>query len=87
MRTFKVIPKEIKEQILNRIKNEGVTVTQAAADAGLSPKTIYNWLRGKTLSNLSILEVSRLRRENKLLLELIGKLTLEKETNKRTKKS
>lgn len=87
MGTFKVIPKEVREQILNRIKNEGVTVTQAAADAGLSPKTIYNWLRGKTLSNVSILELSRLRRENKLLMELIGKLTLEKENQKRLKKS
>ena len=87
MGTFKVIPKEVKEQVLNRIKNEGVIVIQAAADAGISSKTIYNWLRGKTLANVSFLEVSRLRRENKLLLELIGKLTLEKETNKRTKKS
>lgn len=87
MNTFKIIPKEIKEQILNRIKNEGVTVIQAAKDAGLSPKTIYNWLRGKAFSNVSILEVSRLRRENKLLLEMIGKFTLEKETEKRLKKS
>lgn len=87
MGTFKVIPKEIKEQILNRIKNEGVTVAQAAADHGLSVKTIYNWLRAKTFSNVSILEVSRLRRENKLLLEMIGKITLEKETEKRLKKS
>lgn len=87
MGTFKVIPKEIKEQILNRIKNEGVTVTQAAKDHGLSPKTLYNWLRAKTLSNVSILEVSRLKRENKLLLQMIGKLTLEKEQNQRLKKN
>lgn len=87
MKTFKVVPREIKEQILNRIKNEGVTVIQAATDAGLSPKTIYNWLRAKTLSNVSILEVSRLRRENRLLLEMLGKWSLEKEQDKRTKKS
>lgn len=87
MSTFKVVPKEIKEQILNRIKNEGVTVSQAASDAGLSTKTIYNWLRAGTLSNISVLEVSRLRRENKLLLELIGKLTLDKEQDRRIKKN
>ncbi len=87
MKTFKVIPREIKEQILNRIKNEGVTVIQAANDAGLSPKTIYNWLRAKTFSNVSILEVARLRRENRLLLEMLGKWSLEKEQDKRTKKS
>ena len=33
MGTFKFIPKEIKEQILKRIKEEGVTVSQAATDA------------------------------------------------------
>ena len=60
---------------------------QAANDAGLSPKTIYNWLRAKTLANVSILEVSRLRRENRLLLEMLGKWSLEKEQDKRTKKS
>ncbi len=87
MKTFKVVPGEIKEQILNRIKNEGVTVIQAATDAGLSPKTIYNWLRAKTFSNVSILEVARLRRENRLLLEMLGKWSLEKEQDKRTKKS
>jgi len=87
MKTFKIIPREIKEQILNRIKNEGVTVIQAATDAGLSPKTVYNWLRAKTLSNVSILEVARLRRENKLLLEMLGKWSLEKEQDKRIKKS
>lgn len=87
MSTFKVIPKEMKEQILNRIKNEGVTVAAAANDAGISSKTIHNWLRSTTYTGVSILEVSRLRRENKLLLEMIGTLTLEKEAQKRVKKN
>ena len=64
MGTFKFVPKEIKEQILRRIKEEGVTVSQAAADAGISSKTIYNWMRSKTLSDGSILEISRLKRED-----------------------
>lgn len=75
MGTFKFIPKEIKEQILKRIKEEGITVTQAATDAGISSKTIYNWMRNKTLSDGSVLEISRLKRENKELLEIIGRLT------------
>ncbi|MEK7534101.1 MAG: transposase [Patescibacteria group bacterium] len=74
MGTFKFIPKEIKEQILKRIKEEGITVT-TAADAGISPKTIYNWMRSKTLSDGSILEISRLKRENRELAEIIGRLT------------
>jgi transposase-like protein len=83
MGTFKYIPKEIKEQILKRIKEEGVTVKQAADDAGISTKTIYNWMRGKTVSDGSILEISRLKRENKELLEIIGELTHEVKKSKK----
>lgn len=75
MGTFKFIPKEIKEQILKRIKEEGITVTQAALDAGISSKTIYNWMRSKNLSDGSVLEISRLKRENRELAEIIGRLT------------
>ncbi len=75
MGTFKFIPKEIKEQILKRIKEEGITVAQAATEHGISTKTIYNWLRNKTIPDGSILEISRLKRENKELLEIIGELT------------
>jgi len=75
MGTFKFIPKEIKEQILKRIKEEGITVSQAANDAGISSKTIYNWMRSKTLSDGSVLEISRLKRENRELAEIIGRLT------------
>lgn len=75
MGTFKAVPKETKEQILKRIKEEGITVVQAATDAGISPKTIYNWMRGKIGEGGSVLEISRLKRENKELLEIIGELT------------
>ena len=83
MGTFKFIPKEIKEQILKRIKEEGITVTVAAADAGISSKTIYNWMRSKTLTDGSVLEISRLKRENKELLEIIGELTHEVRKSKK----
>ena len=75
MGTFKAVPKETKEQILKRIKEEGITVVQSATDAGISPKTIYNWMRGKIGEGGSVLEISRLKRENKELLEIIGELT------------
>lgn len=83
MGTVKFIPKEIKEQILKRIKEEGITVAVAAADAGISTKTIYNWMRGKTLTDGSVLEISRLKRENKELLEIIGELTHEVKKSKK----
>ena len=83
MGTFKVISKETKEQILRRIKEEGITVASAAADAGISTKTIYNWIRSSTIVDHSTLEINRLKRENKDLAELVGYLTLNLERTKK----
>lgn len=71
------IVKEIKDRILFRIKNEGVSGAQAARDAGISSKTVYGWLAKESLNNVSILELNRLKRENEGLCKIIGKLTLE----------
>ncbi len=74
---FKVIPKEIRDQVLTRIKNDGIPVSQAAKEHGVNPKTVYNWLRGTATANPNILEISRLKRENKELKEIIGHITHE----------
>lgn len=50
MSGFKAIPKEIKDQVLVRVK-EGVPVAQLADEHGISAKTIYIWISkesGKT---------------------------------------
>jgi len=87
MGTFKVISKELKEQILKRIKEEGITVVQASADHGISTKTIYNWMRNKGVQSANILEISRLKRENKELLEIIGRLTHDLTRSKKIKET
>lgn len=84
---FKPIDKNIKDQIIGRIKNNGEAVSKLALEYSVSPKTIYGWLRKKSDSNVSTLEYSRLKRENKLLLEIVGKLTLEKNQINNLKKS
>lgn len=74
---FKAIPKEIKDQVLSRIKFEGVSVNQAAKDAGISIKTVYSWISVESRkSDCSIIEINRLRRENEGLYQIIGKLTV-----------
>ena len=78
---FKAISKDIKDQIISRIKNNGETVTSLAVEYTVSPKTIYTWLRTKSDNSVSFLEYARLKREHKLLLEIVGKLTLEKTTS------
>lgn len=46
MRKLKIAP-EVREQIINRIKNEGVSVAQAAKEHGVSDASIYNWIGAK----------------------------------------
>lgn len=82
MGTVKVISKEIREQVLLRMKNEGLTVVQAARDHGLHPKTVYNWVH-RSATNLDLLELSKLKRENKELREIIGTITHELHKHKK----
>ncbi len=70
------ISKEVKDQILKRIKDEGVSVTQAAEEHGISTATIYAWLTKGVSKNPSWLEVAKLKKENKALLELVGEITM-----------
>ena len=83
MGTFRVIPKEIKEEVLGKIKNEGLTVSLASKNYGINNRTIYAWLKKATINNPSILEISRLRRENRELKEIIGMITHELHKHKK----
>ena len=83
MGTFRVISKEIKEQILKRIKDDGVSAAQAARDAGISSKTIYNWLSRGITQGSEILENRRLKKEIEGLYCLVGKLTSMLESSKK----
>ena len=84
---FKPIAQDIKDQIISRIKNNGEAVSKLALEHGISVKTIYGWLRKTSNNSVSFLEHARLKREHKLLLEIVGKLTLEKSKNSSLKKS
>ncbi len=87
MGNFHFIPKDVKEQILNRVKNECATVADLARDHAISETTIYGWLKKGSTPQVNFLEHARLKRENKLLLELVGKLSLEKERSTSFKKN
>jgi len=77
------ISQDRKDEVLTAVKN-GLTVMHAAEQYEVSSKTIYAWLRKQSdNTETSNLELSRLRRENAELKEIIRALTLEK---KRTKK-
>ena len=69
------ISQEVKDQIIKRVKEDGITVIQAAQEHGVHESTIYGWL-GKGAESGSGAELLKLRREKKALLELVGEMTL-----------
>jgi transposase-like protein len=70
------IAKEVRVEIVRRVKEEGVSVAQAAKDAGIHETTIYGWLGSGATSAPSWGEFSRLQKQNKELFEVIGELTI-----------
>jgi len=82
---FKKIPSKIKEEILLKVKN-GVAVNDAAEQYGISPKTIYTWLRNQVKQDITLMEFNKLKRENEELKRIIGLITLELEREKKAKR-
>ena len=70
------IPKDRKEQILKRIKEEGISVSQAAKEHGISDATIYNWLSKGVTGQPTLRELVQLKKKNKMLTELVGEMTI-----------
>ena len=74
---------DVKKQILERVKEGGISIPQIAQEHGLAPNTIYGWLSKGATSSPSWLEVNRLKRENAALKELLGRFMLETELSKK----
>ena len=59
-----VIPADLKQEILDKIKNDGLVVGKASEEYGVSSKTIYNWLSKSTTAPPTIRELAKLKKEN-----------------------
>lgn len=70
-----VIKKEIRDQIIDRVKVGSEPITKIAEEHAISPKTIYNWIEKKAKGSPSILELNRLKKENQSLKEILGEIT------------
>ena len=79
----KLTDQGLKDRILEKLKNEGLTVIQAEAEFGVPKNTIYGWLRKKAAGDPSILEIAKLRRENNELKQIIGAFALDTERRKK----
>jgi transposase-like protein len=81
-KSYRIAP-ELKAQIISRIKDDGITVAQAANDHDVSEASIYTWLGKQADGGPSALEIAKLRRENAMLLQLVGEITLKLSESKK----
>lgn len=81
---FKAVPKEIKDEVLAKVK-AGERVAALAAQYGISDKTIYLWLSHLVTPEVTLVEYHRLRRENEELKRIIGMMALDLEMGKKRK--
>jgi transposase len=76
---FTPIDPRIKAEVLTKVRDEGMSVSEAANTYRISVKTIYGWLKAGVVDgnkNL-ILELNRLKKENEQLYKLLGRATAE----------
>jgi len=79
MPTGKPVDQSIKLTILAKIRDGGMSVTEASETYNVSSKSIYRWLREHVVDgnrNL-ILENNKLKKENEQLYKLLGRATAE----------
>lgn len=74
-----VVSADVKQQILNRIKNDGIPIAQIAQEHGISQKSIYNWLAKGVEGQPTWMEVAKLKKESRSLKELLGALLYERD--------
>jgi hypothetical protein len=65
MGTFRVIEQNIKDEIINQVRNNGMSVSEAANKYDVTSRTIYGWLKKGVIDNDRnlILENNRLKKE------------------------
>ena len=79
---YKRIPKEIKDEILGKVK-QGEKVADLADLYAISEKTIYAWLRNQIKPDISIMQYRKLKAENEELKRILGMVMLELERKKK----
>lgn len=78
------ISKDIKEQVLARVREGKETVVEIAKQHGLKVNTVYNWI-SRNINGLGspLLELAKVKKENVRLKQIIGNLVLQQERGKK----
>jgi len=79
------ISNELKQQILGRVSEGKTTVVEIAKQHGVNVNTIYNWISKTVHGSGTLLSVSKLKRENTYLKQLLGQLMLDVERGKKNR--
>lgn len=81
----KYVDQKVKTEIITKVREDGVSVRDAAAQYGISSKTIYNWMRAGVVNSSTslILENNKLRKELEQAYNLLGRATAEMQRPKR----
>lgn len=80
----KRINTDIRDKIVNKIKNDGLSAADAAREFGISANTVYGWLsKGKI--GADTLELGKLRRENQQLKMIIAEVMLDSGKGKKNR--
>ena len=80
----KRISQEIRDKIVEKIKNDGMSVTNAAREFSISTHSIYGWLDNGKIGADTI-EMGKLKRENDQLKMIIAELMLESGRGKKNR--
>lgn len=72
----KRIPKDVREYILKKIKEDGKSVPEVAKEHGVGKTAIYKWLREEVGSGSPDPQIFKLQKENQLLKQLVAELSL-----------
>lgn len=75
----KLIDLTLKSEIVSKVRNDGMSVSEASTTYGVNAKSIYYWLRDGVVDgnrNL-ILENNKLKKELEIAYRVLGRLTTE----------
>lgn len=70
------VPKDLRNQILERVKTSGKSIKEIASEHGLSTTCIYSWLKDGVTGTTSK-DMIKLEKENRELKQIIGELTVQ----------
>lgn len=79
------IKPETRAKILSSIKDEGMSIVDAAKTFGVAEKTVRKWLRSKSHNgHTSSTEIQKHKEEIRALKEIIGDIVLRHKLNKKS---